>query len=64
LGLIVGVFAGALTAEVDSELTLRAGVARESRKKFRFVAWMFVAAIYWLAIAGFFVWSLRFVVRG
>jgi hypothetical protein len=64
LGLIVGVFAGALMGELDSELTLRAGVARESHRKFQFAAWLFVSAIYWLAIAGFFLWSMRFVVRG
>ena len=55
--------AGALIAEIDSELTLRAGVARESRQTLRCSLWLLVSALLWLAIVGSMFWSLRLVVQ-
>lgn len=60
VGLIVGVLCGAAIAEIDSELTLRCGLARESQHKLRYAGWLSVSLLFWLSLISLCVACLRF----
>lgn len=59
VGLLGGLFLGAALGEVEAELTLRAGVAREAGQKLRCSLWIIASGLLWLGLVVSFFYSWR-----